>query len=234
MQDTPNSKTLDYATEEVEMLRDLCESMALRSVEPRRKKSDVMFNLPQCSIFHFAGHGYTDDNDPSRSHLRLEDWETDPLTVSNFLEINIRQNSPYLAYLSACGTGQIRDESFSDESIHLIAACQLAGFRHVIGTLWEVDDRMCVDVARSTYQSIREGIKDGCLTDESVCRGLHFAIRKLRNFIRWGDENTDDVPTSRNASVRDQRDDRDGTISDEDDEILERWSNWVPYVHFGV
>ncbi|KAF2189925.1 hypothetical protein K469DRAFT_519559, partial [Zopfia rhizophila CBS 207.26] len=64
-----------------------------------------------------------------------------------------------------------------DESIHLISACQLAGFRHVTGTLWDVNDESCVDMAKTTYQEIIHG----GLTDESVCLGLHKATRKLRD-----------------------------------------------------
>ena len=91
--------------------------------------------------------------------------------------MNLRSHSPFLAYLSACGTGQITKESFVDENIHLIRAYQLAGFRHVIGTLWEVDDQICVDMARIIYREIG----DGSMTDESVCLGLHKASRKLRD-----------------------------------------------------
>jgi CHAT domain-containing protein len=80
-----------------------------------------------------------------------------------------QREPPFLAYLSACGTGRTQNNRFVDESIHLISACQLAGFRHVIGTLWEVNDQSCVDVARITY----EGMKDGKMSDESVCLGLH-------------------------------------------------------------
>jgi hypothetical protein len=125
--------------------------------------------------------------------------------------------------------------SFSDESIHLIATCQLAGFRHGIGTLWEVDDRICVDIARITYQSIKDGIKDGYMTDESVCRGLHFAIKGFRDLLMREDEDPGVISPGSNANAGNPQGGRDGHISDkEDDEIHEKWSNWVPYVHFGV
>lgn len=78
------------------------------------------------------------------------------------MNMNLQEWPPFLAYLSACGTGEIKDQKFFDENIHLISACQLAGFRHVIGTLWEVDDETCVHMARMTY----EGIEDGSATDE--------------------------------------------------------------------
>ncbi|KAH6879831.1 hypothetical protein B0T10DRAFT_366784, partial [Thelonectria olida] len=85
---------------------------------------------------------------------------------------------PFLASLSTCGTGRVKDKRFPDESVHLVNASQLAGFRHVIGTAWDVDE-LCVDMARITY----EGIRDGGMTNESVCRALHKATRRFRD--RW-------------------------------------------------
>src|SRR5204862_4726976 len=133
----------------------------------------VMDHLPNCKIFHFAGHGLTDNVDPSHSCLLLE--ENDRLTVAILLEMNLRERSPFLAYLSACGTGQIKDERFVDESIHLISACQLAGFRHVIGTLWEVNDEACVDISRSVDEEVRRR----SIADESVGGGPHIATSEL-------------------------------------------------------
>lgn len=72
---------------------------------------------------------------------------------------------------------RIDEERYSDEIIHLIDACQPAGFRHVVGTLWEVNDESCVDVARITYEIMR----DTGLTDESVNHGLHAASLYLRD-----------------------------------------------------
>ena len=42
---------------------------------------------------------------PSRSCLRLEDWETKPLTVADLRDHKLQANLPFLAYLSACSTG---------------------------------------------------------------------------------------------------------------------------------
>ncbi|KAL4745229.1 CHAT domain-containing protein [Aspergillus terricola var. indicus] len=209
---TPGSSPLPFATEEVAMLHSLCTSMGLTPIEPGRRTTDVEAHLPQCKIFHFAGHGYTDSLDPSKSYLLLEDAQ--PLSVANLLQINIREHLPFLAYLSACGTGQIRDERFLDESIHLISGFQLAGFRHVIGTLWEVNDEICVELARITY----EGIREGDMTDDSVCRGLHKATRELRD--RW---------LNNPSKVRRGR----STVRKAADET-EANTLWVPYVHFGV
>jgi hypothetical protein len=196
-------------------------------------------------VFHFAGHGYTDEDDSWKSYLLLEDGKSDPFTVANLLDLNLRERSPFLAYLSACGTGRIKGERFSDENIHLISACQLAGYRHVVGTLWEVKDEICVDMARITY----EGIRDRGMTDESVAWGLHKAARELRDpwrstlvkaergrkLARGEDASLGvDKADGRCTTDRDHRDDRlprDIISCDEDDKEA---GLWVPYVHFGV
>ncbi|KAF1828367.1 hypothetical protein BDW02DRAFT_458414, partial [Decorospora gaudefroyi] len=123
------------------------------------------------------GHGRSDPLDPSRSCLLLDDWEESPLTVGDLRDHKIQESSPFLGYLSACSTSANKVDRLVDEGIHLASAFQLAGFRHVIGTLWEVSDSHCVDVARVVYETIRaEG-----MTDKAVCRGLHLAIKALRD-----------------------------------------------------
>ncbi|KAI3326065.1 CHAT domain-containing protein [Xylariaceae sp. AK1471] len=137
MEYTPHNSRLPFATREIAILHGLCKSMALESIEPGRRKQDIAAHLPGCSLFHFAGHGYTDACDPLNSQLCVEDGTDDPLRVADLLKMNLRAHPPFLAYLSACGTGRIKDEKFMEESIHLINGFLLAGFRHVIGTLWD-------------------------------------------------------------------------------------------------
>lgn len=78
--------------------------------------------LRDCENFHFAGHGFADAMDPSRSPLRLLDWMENHLTVTDMVSRNLRDRKPFLAYLSACGTGQIGGAKHLDESVHLIRA----------------------------------------------------------------------------------------------------------------
>ncbi|KAM0209037.1 hypothetical protein ACHAQI_006733, partial [Fusarium lateritium] len=233
MQNTPGTTSaLPYAPKELSIVRDVCNSMQLNSVEPTRRTQQVLAQLKDCKIFHFAGHGETDDTNPLKSQLRLEDWQTQPLTVSDLLNLNLRDNPPFLAYLSACGTSQIKDKRLLDESLHLISACQLAGFRHVVGTLWEVGDEACVDVAETVYKELR----DSSMDDHSVCRGLHKATRKLRDSwlvevhmrtVRRGHDTS--IGEDQNGSVdRSARD-----IIPMDDYENQRPAPWVAYVYFG-
>ncbi|KAL4958638.1 CHAT domain-containing protein [Aspergillus stella-maris] len=246
MEHTPGSNHLPFAPKEIKILRDRCRLIGLESIQPKPQKRDILSRLADCKIFHFAGHGYTDNADPSKSQLILEDGKDDSLTVANLLEMNLRKHSPFLAYLSACGTGQIKDERFIDESIHLISAFQLAGFRHVIGTLWNVNDEICVDMASIIYREL--GNRQ--MNDESVCQGLHQAAREMRD--RWvhalpalrdlskpvrnaseyqGDCQIDSVDLGGIATLP-----RDiiPTETDTGDEEGGTQALWVPYVHFGI
>lgn len=216
MQDTPGlaSGSLPFAKHEVDMLNDLCPQLQLTPVRPLRQKEHVLAHLPMCKLFHFAGHGSANLKDPSRSCLLLEDWETNPLTMTDVRDSRLHEDPPFLAYLSACSTGANKAIPLADEGIHLVSAFQLAGFRHVIGTLWEVSDRHCVDIARILYKTLQE---EG-MTDIAVSRGLHRAIRILRD-----GRNKDDSKDERDAKLLGSR-----PLVPTMDYL------WVPYVHFGV
>ncbi|KAF2675634.1 hypothetical protein K458DRAFT_381173 [Lentithecium fluviatile CBS 122367] len=217
MQKTPylqGGSTLPFATREVEMLADLCPSLELKAVRPLQRREEVLGHLRACKIFHFAGHGRSDPLDPSRSCLLLDDWKESPLTVGDLRDYKIQESSPFLGYLSACSTSANKVDSLVDEGIHLASAFQLAGFRHVIGTLWEVSDSHCVDMARVVYETIR----DEGMTDRAVCRGLHLAIKALRD---------------RDVSML--RETRDGEVVHTNGETAAHIPfYWVPYIHFGV
>ncbi|KAH7007179.1 CHAT domain-containing protein [Ilyonectria destructans] len=219
MHNTPEQKSLQHTRDEISAVQTVCESMGLACINPKPNLKAVLSALETCMIFHFAGHGAIDEKSPLASLLLLEDWKQDPLTIGNLLETNLSSKSPFLAYLSACGTGQIRDKKSIDESIHLTSAFQLAGFRHVVGTLWEVDDELCVRMARLMYQFLQ----DFGMNDESVSYGLHHATRKLRDY--WVQEGGYGKEAIGDLSLRDV------VICGGTEP---RWPLWVPYVHYGV
>ncbi|RSL71736.1 hypothetical protein CEP53_001343 [Fusarium sp. AF-6] len=215
----PKSSPLGGAVREVQAVETLFKSKRFSSKrlgDSRVSKEDVLEGLKTCQIFHFAGHGVENMSDPLRSALLLHDWETDPLTVGSLLEVNLSGGAPFLAYLSACETGRVSESKFRDESVHLIGAYQLAGFRHVIGTLWAVDDNGSVEIAEATYKNMLED-----MTDESVSRSLHKAARSLR----------DDIPKVE-AGQTDARDII--SVGSSKDESGKDRTSWIPFVHFGM
>ncbi|KAF4953337.1 hypothetical protein FGADI_6103 [Fusarium gaditjirri] len=213
MRNTPGSGKLPNAEDEVNIVKQMCPKLELKPDTPRPLKEGVLESLEACNVFHFAGHGRLNPTEPSRSCLCLEDWETNPLTVQDIRGKNLESTQPFLAYLSACRTGTNMESRLSDEGIHLVDAFHLTGFRHVIGTLWEVSDKHCVDVAEVFYETLC----DEGMTDLSVCRALHQALRNLRD------------------KGRDKRKDiRDITaVSEEEDQPDLENTNWMPYIHFG-
>lgn len=234
MEKTPGLMDLPFVPLEMNKLDRLCSSMQLQVCKPQPCREDVLTALNDCDIFHFAGHGETGSKDPSRSSLILRDG---PLAVADIFETNFHNRKPFLAYLSACGTGQVKNEGLIDEALHLIAAYQTAGFRHVVGTLWGVNDKTCVEAAATTYKWVQEQN----MTDESVSEGLHHAIMKLRQ--SWTLDNISRA-ANRMAALQDKdvpiatgqarscpptvRNPRNAELC-EDAPLY-----WVPYVHFGI
>ncbi|KAI1434620.1 CHAT domain-containing protein [Xylaria sp. CBS 124048] len=227
MKNTPNQPTLRFADEEIVAMRAICESMHLNPIQPEQSKKEVLSALQTCWIFHFAGHGRMNFTSPLHSELLLRDWAEDALTVESLLTTNLSSEPPFLAYLSACGTSENRNEELADEVIHLAAACQLAGFRHVIGTLWSVDDKLCVRMATSTYKTLKdEVISDGQISDGAVSRGLHHATRELRDdWLREVDVGIDKGSQGMARSERRAQLHR---------SVVAKPPYWIPYVHYGV
>ena len=93
-----------------------------------------------------------------------------PLTVIDVARLDL--DDADLAFLSACSTAQ-PGTRLTDEAIQLAAAFQLAGYRHVIGTLWPVGDQQAVDHADAIYATIT---KTG---DPALA--VHADVRHLRN-----------------------------------------------------
>jgi hypothetical protein len=140
-------------------------------------RANVFAHLPGCSIAHFACHGATDPSDPSQSLLLLHDHDRNPLTVASLAPVNLAHAQ--LAYLSACDTAYAPATTLLDEAIHLTTAFQLAGFPHVIGTLWQIGDRPTVRMAESFYGALLGN--DGKRDLSQAALALHHAVHALRD-----------------------------------------------------
>ncbi|MER5601098.1 CHAT domain-containing tetratricopeptide repeat protein [Streptomyces sp. NPDC002265] len=142
-------------------------------VEPTR--DTVLQGLPHHQIVHFACHGYVDLDDLANSQLLLTDYATRPLTVADIRDLNL---TAALAYLSACNTS-VTAPRLADESLHITGAFQLAGYRHVIGTLWPIDDRIATEVAADFYASLT-GNGTAQVQTDMTAYALNYAVTRLR------------------------------------------------------
>jgi CHAT domain-containing protein len=94
----------------------------------------------------------------------------------------LRLDTAELAYLSACQTS-VGGVQLSDEAITLATAFQLAGYRHVISTLWAISDTHAPRVARQVYQKLKNPGADH-IDPHDTAAALDTAVIALKN-ARW-------------------------------------------------
>ncbi|MGW6822977.1 CHAT domain-containing protein [Streptomyces sp. NPDC055005] len=115
---------------------------------PAATRQAVLDALPHAATVHFTCHGRTDAVSPANSRLALHDG---PLRFADVAGLDLPHAR--LAYLAACETAWPGDE-IEDEAIHLCSAFQLAGFPHVIGTLWQALAAPTADITRAVYAAM--------------------------------------------------------------------------------
>jgi tetratricopeptide (TPR) repeat protein len=136
----------------------------------------VLAQMQSHECIHFACHGEGNWDNPSASQLLLHDHMTHPLTVLDISRLNLAGNR--LAYLSACNTTR-GNLDLADEAIHITSAFQLAGYSHVIGTLWPIDDAVSVGIAETVYGTITRN-HAGKIDVAEAAYALHIATRATR------------------------------------------------------
>ncbi|KAF5853716.1 hypothetical protein GGP41_006497 [Bipolaris sorokiniana] len=132
------------------------------------------------SLIHYS-NASTPDSFSGPSVIRSRFWGhvlafVATETSSVVEKVSQTLNAAFLAYLSACSTGPNNNTStlLVDENIHHISSFRLAGFRHIVGTLWDVQDEYCVDTARVFYGTLRdEGISDDAVTTIDVSQTVN-------------------------------------------------------------
>lgn len=103
-----------------------------------------------------------------------------PLTVTALA--TVRLDHAQLAYLSACRTANSVADDLLDEAIHLTSAFLLAGYPHVIGTMWPIGDHSAVEVCETFYSALTIG---GAVEIGTAADALHHAVRALRDQERY-------------------------------------------------
>jgi tetratricopeptide (TPR) repeat protein len=181
MPETPNVSPLPGALDELEILGWYMPvpDRARHIVGAEATRAAVTEAIPRHSWLHLACHARQNAADPSRSAIAL--WDG-PLSVADLASLRLRHAD--LAFLSACETAA-GSPKLPDESIHLAAAIQLLGFRHVIATLWTIQDAPGARIAASVYGRIARGGGS-----DAAAAALHQAVEELRESwpadpLRW-------------------------------------------------
>ncbi|KAI5776416.1 CHAT domain-containing protein [Geopyxis carbonaria] len=194
MPTTPGLGTLDGVPKEVSNVTNILPESCHKTAMLHPSVEDVLEQLPNNDIVHFACHGMSDALSPSDSRLILQRGnppEQDPLTAQNVAEAG-RSTNAKLAYISACCSAKNDSQELTDEAIHIASAFQLAGFSHVLATLWESGDDACVNVATGFYKRLFEiHAQSSSLEGHAgVARAFHEAVKEERknrpkNIMGW-------------------------------------------------
>ena len=162
---------------------------ATHLIGPAATQEAVLKALPGHSWLHMSCHGLQHRTSPSLSAFLLHDQ---PLTLTDLAALSLGETD--LAYLAACQTAA-GDLRLPDEALHLAGALQLAGYRHVLATLWSISDIAAPNMADITYAHLvhpdpdHPDDSDQPLADRAPY-ALHHAVTRLRQAhvgdpLRW-------------------------------------------------
>ena len=154
----------------------------------------VVEGLRDHRFVHFVCHGLLETGKPFDASLELH---RDNLTLLDIVRSQLP--AAELAFLSACHTAELTEDSVADEGLHLAAAMQYCGFRSVVGTMCAMADTDGGDLSKHFYKSIfsDKAGRSGVPYYEKSARALQFAVKKLRrkrgitlerwvNFVHYG------------------------------------------------
>jgi CHAT domain-containing protein len=153
----------------------------------------VLARLPDHRFAHIVCHGILEPGKPFEASFKLHRGKR--LQLLDIVRSQLLDAE--FAFLSACHTAELTDESIADEVLHLAAAVQFCGFRSVVGTMWAVADIDGRDLARSFYESVFSDETQGARYYERTAEALRDAVKKLRrkggitlerwvNFVHYG------------------------------------------------
>ena len=147
------STPLPAATREVERI-----TAARSGRSPVRELVDgaatcraLLTALPAHDEVHLACHVVQDPADPATAGFVLADGV---VTIEQLVELNLSGGE--LAVLPGCGTA-VGPARLLDEAVHVAAALQVAGYRHVVATLWSVPDAVGPPFAAAFHEALAGG-----------------------------------------------------------------------------
>jgi CHAT domain-containing protein len=182
---TQLDETLQEAWKEMKAVQAV-DTQVTPLVSAKATPTTVLRNLRDHRFAHIACHGILEPGKPFEASFKLHRGKRLPL-----LDI-VRSQLPdaEFAFLSACHTAELTDESLADEVLHLAAAMQFCGFRSVVGTMWAMADTDGPDLARNFYRSVFSDSTQCTRYYERTAGALRDAVVKLRRkngmtFERW-------------------------------------------------
>jgi CHAT domain-containing protein len=164
-------------------------------ISAKATPTTVLERLRDHRFVHIVCHGVLEPGKPFEASFKL--YRDKRLSLLDI--VRSRLPKAEFAFLSACHTAQLTDESIADEALHLAAAMQYCGFRSVVGTMWAMADTDGRFLSEIFYKQVFSSRKNwqGVPYHERTAKALRNAVRSLRrengmtlerwvNFVHYG------------------------------------------------
>ncbi|WP_432013818.1 CHAT domain-containing protein [Streptomyces cucumeris] len=138
----------------------------------RARRDVVLDTLPRHRWAHFACSAVSESGTPSAGRVLLHDHRERPLTAADLAGLPL--DDARLAYLAGGVTARA-ERGACAEPVHLTGAFHLAGYAHVIGTLWDPGDTASARAAETCYAELTAA------GTAAAARAVHGAARALRD-----------------------------------------------------
>ncbi|KAJ5281475.1 hypothetical protein N7478_006847 [Penicillium angulare] len=198
MPTTKGHASLPGVEDEIDDIQEAVEdSFSIKSlIQPQPGR--VLSDLSSHDIVHFACHAVSDSRNPLNGHLLLQAEESElpgtaergALTVESIMKMDLKRAR--IAYLSACSTAENKATKLLDEAIHLVSGFQVAGFAHVLGTMWPAPDLVSHSVAVGFYENLTSLLSPASAADDgrAVAEAFHSSVKEVRSDfeeqpLRW-------------------------------------------------
>ena len=182
------------ALDEMRAVQGAC-SQATTLIGETATPSVVLESLRDHRFIHIVCHGLLEPGKPFDSSFKL--YQGKRLSLIDIVRSQL-PNAEF-AFLAACHTAELTDESPADEVLHLAAAMQYCGFRSVVGTMWAMADADGRDLASNFYKSVFSSGKRGvyhhgrtaeALRDAVVIlrrrKGIGMSLERWVNYVHYG------------------------------------------------
>lgn len=180
----------------------------------------IRSRVPGRGILHLAAHGLLQPDAPNLGAIVLAG--RDQLSVGDLMGLNLNAD---LIVLSACHTGEGVATAAGDV-VGLTRAALIAGARHVVVSLWPVDDQAAALVMEGMYRGMADGL--------TISHALAEAQRYLRAMDGAERDDAyrrlaaDDLP----IAAKTARDGRGFGLPPEKDQHHPYY--WAPFIHVGA
>ncbi|KAH9962737.1 CHAT domain-containing protein, partial [Lactifluus volemus] len=184
-------ESLQYAIPEIWKIQRL-DATVTSLISKKATPSSVVEGLRHHQFSHFVCHGNLERGRPLDASFQL--YGSERLTLLDIVRSRLPRAE--FAFLSACHTAELTEDSIDDEALHLTAAMQYCGFRSVVGTMWAMADEDGQYLVEDFYKSILSRDEPGVAYYERSARALRDAVQNLRrkgvplerwvNYVHYG------------------------------------------------